>query len=522
MLLLLAANLTAVQVVDQKPGARDSWVCAYAEQRLSRVLQASGLETLWPAELADARKRLAVDARVVSRATAYRVAAFRGATSVIEIACAVEAGPSDPPSQKTPDTTLRAREVALGEGRARDLPGVRGSIESLPALVDQLAAQVLGRDPVPLESPGPRGVARIAEGLSASSPATAVEAFERAAHESSGGLEPAILGAYVALSAGDTEGAVRLTARSPAAHDPLSRELLFLRGVSELRASRARAAEATFRDLLPGGASAGLLSNLGLARLRAPMEGAVDHLREAAALAPRSPEIAVNTAVAFLARGDATAALFWAEGALRLDPLSANAQFLRSVALARIGKSDEARTARAMARAIDPDVALGPGLGPSDDARALSRLDASDAFLTISLFERVAPGPREGRSAAERAASSLRRAETLLARRAPEQALAPLRDVVYENPFEGRAHHLIGRAHRALGQLGDARRALTTALWCREDQAARLDLVETLMALRETKAAQSEAAPLLATVPWRERALKALDQHAEPVGRVVR
>lgn len=487
---LLSGALSAVTIAPSGPPAA-AWACEYSQARLARLLSADGGPSLLPRELQEARRRLSVDASARSRATAFRLAEWWGARTVVELRCSLRGSRA----------SVAAARIDLQSGRATSSAEESGSIDELPASVDRLAAKLGAPPHAGAPRPGPRAIARLAEAFSNDDPAGRAAAFERALAEDPESVEIAIFAARAALDASNPEAALRALARPAPGAGPLERERRFVRGVAELRLSRFRQAEATFAALEAEAPSAGALNNLGLARVKlggASATAGVEALRRAATLSPRSPDIALNTAIAFLARGETSAALFWADGALRLEPGDAEIHLARSIALARAEREEEAKTARAMALAIEP------GLAGSDDARSLARLER------VLETERAAPPRKEGRSPAERAASALRRASRLLESKRAESALAPLRDVVYENPFEARAHHLLGLAHLELGRLQEARRALSTSLWCREDAEARFDLVRALAAAKDRAAAETEARALQGT-PFAARAAKLID-----------
>lgn len=474
LFLILAAAPSLTAVTSQ--GTPTPWLCAYAEERLPRAIIAAGGDALLSHEIGVARGRLGLGASPGgTRASALRIATWWGASSIVELQCNGEA----------PRVQMSARKIDVASGRVTKRTTTQALSANWAQAIDQLVEPLFETLRLPLlPRPSDEGVAGVAKALLLP-PAEKRRALTKALASEGQFDEWALLAARAALQQSDPGAALSLATRLEYSSNVFGRELRFVRGVAELLSGMNSSAEGTFRAI-DAGSTPGVLNNLALARMRQGGTDALDLMRRAVELDPSSPDLALNTALAQLPRSDPGAALFWAEGSLALSGPRGETLLAKSVALARLGKMDEAKTARALARAIDSVMTD----AFRDDGPSLRRLER------VFESERSVPSLRVRRSVSEQTATALRNAEELINRKQPEAALSPLRDLVYANPFEARAHHLIGRASFDLGRFDDARRSLETSLWCRPDDDARLDLVRTLLRLGDRSGASKLVAQI--------------------------
>ncbi|MGH8173575.1 MAG: tetratricopeptide repeat-containing sulfotransferase family protein [Rhodanobacteraceae bacterium] len=178
---------------------------------------------------------------------------------------------------------------------------------------------------------------------------------------------------------------------------PTHPELLRLRGLIEVRESRAEAAIALFRRALQTWPEDGLLAgNLGAALAQHGDLHAAQHaLERATRLDPTLTDAWLNLARVYELGGDAAGAETALSAVLELDPTHRSARILRADALKTLGRIDEADSElRAVLREAPDSVAAWVALvnlksfraGP-DDLRALERLYASNELTAAQRID---------------------------------------------------------------------------------------------------------------------------------------
>jgi len=276
------------------------------------------------------------------------------------------------------------------------------------------------------------------------------------------------------------------------ASSPLARDALFLQGVALLEMARYDEAGALHARLAESEASAGVLSNQGLAALRAREKGrGSELLRQAVDKAPGVTDVAFNLGWALLLDGDAEAAVFWLRGVTRQAPRDVLAHVVLSWALRQAGHTDEAAEEwRGVAMTGAPD-----GLTETPDlSRRLGRVMRAERPMLIE------------RSDVELAVAHVGRADALLKANDTDGALRELTRAAYLDPYSARAHELLARAHLQRGEKERALGELQMSLWCRDDAAVRLQLARLLADLGRSAEARAEAEKVLKGDPGNEAA----------------
>ncbi len=292
-------------------------------------------------------------------------------------------------------------------------------------------------------------------------------------------------------------GELHLQAREhAAAHDvlakvagtsPFVRTARFLDGRALLELGRYREAAALYAALAASDPTPAVLNNHALALLRigAPGAKASDELRHAVEGGAGVRELPFNLGWALLTEGDAEAAGFWMRGVVRQDPSDAHARLVLVWALRQANRAEEADEEWAGLVAVAPSY---ESLATPDLGRHFERILPSERLLVLD---------QAGRSDAELSAVHLGRADKLAEAGDKEGSLRELTQAAYVNPYDARAHLMLGRAERERGNLDKAVNELRVSLWCRDDNAVRLELAALLKQLGRSAEARAEAQKVL-------------------------
>ena len=454
-------------------GAPAGWIGAAVAEALPRALQRAGVPAIPDADRRRALETLGASAAGTTHATAIRVAEALGASRLVLGSW----------EQRGADLTLSLRLLDVSRGSlsaplvaTAPLGGLGGLVGALawdialagprpPAGTRDALVQAAGR--APLEA-----VRALGEGLAVREAPLRQAGARRALAVDPAYEEAALALGRMLVDASAFEEARAVLSRV-APGSVFARDARFLDGVALLGLGRHREADVLYSDLARDGASAAVLSNRALARLRAGAAagGASTLLRQAVEAEPASLDLPFNLGRALLVEGDAAAATFWLRGALRHDPVDAQGRLLLSWALAAGGQADEAEEQRKAA------VALLPSLG------TLHTPDASSRLERVLLSEwGLLLDPERAADAAE-ARSLASRGETLLGQGNLAGAVSELARASILDPYAAAPHRLLARAHRSLGASEKAVEELRMSLWCREDPVVRRELAELLRAL---------------------------------------
>jgi Tfp pilus assembly protein PilF len=276
----------------------------------------------------------------------------------------------------------------------------------------------------------------------------------------------------------------------------------FLDGVALLGLGRQADAAAAFAALARDDASAAVLNNQAVAYLRlgGGSTRASSIFRQALEKAPDSNDIAFNLAWSLLVEGDADAAGFWASGVVRREPKDAAARLVLTWALRKQGRDADADEEWKALLADAPAYAdsAAPDLG-----RRLERVQGSERAIVLA---------GDDTNDAELAAGHLDRAERLVEAGDAKAALPELSRAATLDPYAPRAHLLLARVHKSLGDRERALDELQMSLWCREDAAVRLEKAGLLRDLGRAAEARSDALRVLQADPANADARRLLDQ----------
>jgi tetratricopeptide (TPR) repeat protein len=464
----------AVMVVPPEgPGGSPSgWIGAAVAETLPRALQRAGVPAIPGADRRRAQEALGVPAPAATRATAIRVAEALGATRLVVGSWEQSGG----------DVTLSLRLLDTRRGALSAPLVASGTLEGLGRAIHALAwdvalaghrapggtreALLRTADAVPFEA-----LRALGEGLAARDATARAAGARRALALHPGYDEAALVLARLRLDGGIFEEAREAAARVPA-ESPFAREARFLDGVALLGLGRYREADVLYAELASGESTAAALGNRALARLRdSPASGASTLLRQAVEAQPASVDLPFNLGWALLVEGDADAAAFWLRGAVRRDPGDAQGRLLLSWALSASGRPEEAeeqwRAAAALVPSLEP-------MRKADLVRRLERPLPSERGLLLD-------PTRSADAEASRAHAA--RGESLLAAGDQAAAVSELARAALLDPYAGRPHLLLGRAHRLAGAGDKALAELRMALWCRDDPALRREIAELLQSM---------------------------------------
>jgi tetratricopeptide (TPR) repeat protein len=504
LVLLLAAPPAGVVVVapPEPTGATQApsaWIAQAVADGLPRALGLIGVPVVERADRLRAQEALGLPADApTSRATSIRLSEALGASRLLV------------GTYEWTDPQLRLSLRLLDvEQAALSAPFIAiGPLESLDDLIHSLAWDIALSGPhaptrtreqfqalrraVPFEA-----LHAYAEGLAAPDPATRLKLLLRAL-----ALDPRYVEARLTLGGTQLEmrewtAAYDTFAKVDAA-SPHARTARFLQGVALLQLGRYREAADLYADLTREETTPGVLSNHAAALLRLkgtnPRASAV--FRRAVDLEPSSADLPFNLGWALLVEGDSEASVFWLQGVVTDAPRDNQARLLLSWALRKAGREAQAEEQWRVLSAA------------TSSYEAIATPDLSRRFERIQTSERALLLDSERRSDAELAATHVSRATSLAEAGNLEGAEAELVRAAYLDPHAPRVHLLLGRAHRRRGEREKAVGELRMSLWCRDDEAVRMELALLLKEMGREAEARTEARRILETEPTNEAARK--------------
>jgi tetratricopeptide (TPR) repeat protein len=501
---LLAASPAGVVVVapPEPAGAAATpspWIAQAVADGLPRALALLGVSAVERSDRLRAQEALGLPAgALTSRATFIRLSEALGASRLLVGTYEL----TDPQLR----LSLRILDV---ERAALSAPFIAiGPLESLGDLVHSLAWDIALSGPTPptrtreqfraLRRPVPFEALRAyAEGLATPEPEARLKLLERA----------------LALDAGYDEARLTLgqtqleTREWPAAFDtfgrigagsPHARSARFLQGVALLQLGRYREASDLYLALVKDEATPGALSNQAsaLLRLKSTYPRASTVYRRAVDLEPSSTDLPFNLGWALLVEGDGEASAFWLRGVVEDEARDNQARLLLTWALRKAGKEGQADEEW---RALSAATSSYEALAAPDLSRRFERIQTSERALLLDV---------ERRSDAELAATHAARATALAEAGNLEGAEAELVRAAYLDPHAPRVHLLLARAQRRRGDREKAVGELRMSLWCRDDEAVRMELALLLKEMGREAEARTEARRVLETDPGNDAARK--------------
>ncbi len=477
--------------------APSPWIAQAVADGLPRALGLLGVPAVERSDRLRAQEALGVPAgSPTSRATSIRLSEALGASRLLVGTYEL----TDPQLR----LSLRLLDV---ERAALTAPFIAiGPLESLGDLIHALAWDIALSGPNPptrtreqfqaLRRPVPFEALRAyAEGLAAPEPEARLKLLQRALALDSGYDEARL-----------TLGQTQLETREwPAAFDTFgrigagslhARNARFLQGVALLQLGRYREASDLYLALVKDEATPGALSNQASAflRLKSTYPRASAVFRRAVDLEPSSTDLPFNLGWALLVEGDAEASAFWLRGVVEDETRDNQARLLLSWALRKAGREAQADEEWKALSAV------------TSSYEALQAPDLSRRFERIQTSERALLLDVERRSDAELAATHVARAGALAEAGNLEGAEAELVRAAYLDPHAPRVHLLLGRAQRRRGDREKAVGELRMSLWCRDDEAVRLELAVLLKEMGRGAEARTEARRVLETEPSNETA----------------
>ena len=493
--ILAAAAMPKVLVLPPEPAATPAppaWIAEAVADALPRDLDRLGVPVVDRHARLAAHESLDIPAVALSRATSIRVAESLAVSRVLLGTYEVNGG----------DLTVSLRWLDVERGTLSSPFLSSAPLVSAPAMLRGLAWDVVLAGP--WKAPGTRE-AFVAAGRVVPFPAFEAYGMGLASPKASSRreqlrralkLHPPYDDARIALAreeiAAREYAAAFATLEPVPAGSSLWRLSRFLQGCALLEMARYDEARALLTRLSEADASPGVLSNQGLAALRAGQAGPASALiRQAVEKAPGATDVAFNLGWALLVEGDYEAAAFWLRGLARQAPRDVVARVALSWALRKSGATDEAAEEwRGVALIGAPD-----GLTETPDlARRLGRVLLAEWPVTIE------------RSDVDLAVAHIGRADALLKAHDVDGALRELTRAAYLDPYSARVHVLLARAQLARGDKEKGVAELRMALWCREDLAVRWQLAQVLAELGRGAEARQEAERILRVDPAHEGA----------------
>ena len=479
--------------------APSAWIAQAVADGLPRALGLLGVPAVERSDRLRAQEALGLPAGAeTSRATSIRLSEALGASRLLV------------GTYEWTDPQLRLSLRLLDvEQAALSAPFIAiGPLESLDNLIHALAWDIALSGPHPptltrqqfqalLRAVPFEALRAYAEGLAAPDPAARVKLLHRAL-----ALDPGYVEARLALGRTELErrewtAAFDTFAKVDAA-SPHARTARFLEGVALLQLGRYREAADRNAALAREEATPGVLSNQASALLRlkstSPRASAV--FRRAVDLEPSSTDLPFNLGFALLVEGDSEASVFWLRGVVEDEPRDNQARLLLSWALRKAGREAQAEE---QWKALSAATSSYETLATPDLSRRFERVQTSERALLLD---------GERRSDAELAATHVVRAATLAEAGNLEGAEAELVRAAYLDPHAPRPHLLLGRAHRRRGDREKALGELRMSLWCRDDEAVRMELALLLKEMGREAEARTEARRVLETDPTNEAARK--------------
>ena len=382
--LLLAAAVGAQGGVVVLPptgpgGSAPGWIGAAVEETLPRALQRAGVGALAASDRRRVLEALGISGPVASHATGIRIAEAVGARLLVF------------GSWDLAGTELTITLRPLDTGAAALGPELKagGPLDSVGRLIEELARSLAGATAPPgreqlvvAAAAVPFAALRaLGEALIARDAETRIQGLRRALAVHPRYADATLVLARLLYDTGRyAEAREALAALAPG--PPFAREARFLEGACLLGLGRAEEADVLYAELAAQDATAGVLANRGVARLRLmpAASGASTLVRQALDRSPYAADLPFDLGWALLVEGDLEGAVTWLRTAVRYAPSDAKARIALSWALRRSNHTEEADEQWRAAAALDPSLEAQRLGGPT---QRLERVLPSEAALVI-------------------------------------------------------------------------------------------------------------------------------------------
>jgi tetratricopeptide (TPR) repeat protein/TolB-like protein len=532
LLLLLAGGGALQPVLAQTPPVRPErilvvpfanvrrdasifWLGEASAVLLTDDLNARGASAITRPERTQAFERLQVPASaILTDATIIRIAELVGAAHVILGSLRLEAD----------GLVVRARSIAVAEGRVRTDVTERGPVADLFAIFDRMAgqlAQSIAPAAVPpvqatgSERPPIAAFESLIKGLLAETSPTAIS-YLNAALKTYPEYDRARLELWEVYSEqGEHQRALAAVQPVPS-RSPLSRRARFLAGVSQLALRKLDDAFATYKTLADESETPTVLNNLGVVQLSRggnPESGLPTYFFDKAArLDPDDHHYFFNLGYAYFQAKDNPAATYWLREAVRREPADGEAHFVLGAALAAAGNTAESAREKELARRLDSTYEEWARRPPAEQVpKVLARVKRDELDLPHARRVETRIAETGQRDQQDLAVFYLDRGRRLFAQESDREAVDELERAVYLSPYLAEAHLLLGRLHLRNGRVGEAIDALKISIWSNETVEAHLVLARAYMQEKDAQQAREEAQRVLVLDPSSIEARRLLD-----------
>jgi tetratricopeptide (TPR) repeat protein len=515
---IIPERILVVPFANVKRDGSIFWLGEASALLLTDTLNARGVSAItWP-ERKQAFERLQVPASaVLTEATVIRIAQLVGAGQVILGSLQLDAD----------GLVVRARNLAIEEGRVRADVTERGPVADLFAIFDRLATRLA---PAPTGSQSTRAneperppmpaFESLVKGLLAETPSTAISYLNAALK-----LYPAYDRARLALwdvysDRGDHQRALAAVQAVPA-KSSFARRARFLAGLSQLSLRKLDDAFATYKALADEDATPTVLNNLGIVQLRRggnPPSGLpVEYFDKAARADADDHDYFFNLGYAHFQARDNTGAIYWLREAVRRDPADGDAHFVLGAALAGAGNINESAREKELARRLDSMYEQWQKRPPAEQVpKDLERVKMNEIELPHARRVETRIAETGQRDQQQLAAFYVDRARRLVAQEADREAYAELERALFLSPYLAEAHLLVGRIHLRNGRVKEAIESLKISLWSTETAEAHAVLADAYIHAREPEQARAEAERALTLNPSSNEARRLLDMLKSP------
>jgi tetratricopeptide (TPR) repeat protein len=517
-----AARPERVLVVPFASLKRDAsifWLGEASALLLTDNLNARGVSAITRPERKQAFERLQIPtSAVLTDATVIRIAQLVGAAQVILGSLQLDAD----------GLVVRARTLAIDEGRIRADVTERGPVADLFTIFDRLAGRLspssaASSPPVQAaepEQPPMPAFESLIKGLLAETPATAIS-YLNASLKVYPNYDRARLALWdIYADQGEHQRALAAVLSVPS-KSPFSRRARFLGGVSQLALRKHDDAFATYKALADENGTPTVLNNLGIVQLRRggnPQSGLpTEYFQKAAQADPDDPDYFFNLGYAnFLAKNN-TGALYWLREVVRRDPADGDAHFILGAALAATGNAAESAREKELARRLDSIYEEWQKRPPAEQVpKDLERVKMNEVELPHARRVETRIAETGQRDQQELATFYLDRARRLFAQESDREAAAELDRALYLSPYLADAHLLLGRIHLRNGRAKEAIDSLKISLWSAETAEAHTVLADAYRQAKEPDLARTEAERALVLNPSSIEARRLLDVLKSP------
>lgn len=494
-------RILVVPFANVKRDASIFWLGEASAVLLTDNLNARGVSAITRPERTQAFERLEVPASaVLTDATIIRIAQLVGAAHVVLGSLQLEAD----------GLVVRARSLALDEGRVRADVTERGPVADLFAIFDRMAGRLAqsvspgaARPVQAVESDRPPIAAfeSLIKGLLAETPATAIT-YLNGALKAYPEYDRARLAMWDVYSEqGEHQRALAAVQAVPA-RSVVSRRARFLVGVSQLALRKLDDAFATYKTLADEDGTPTVINNLGIVQLRRggnPQSGLPTYYFDKAAKAdPDDHDYFFNLGYAYFQAKDNPAALYWLREAVRREPADGEAHFVLGAALAAAGNGAESAREKELARRLDSTFEEWARRPVAEQVpKDLERVKMNEIELPHARRVETKIAETGQRDQQELANFYLDRARRLFAQESDREAAAELDRALYLSPYLAEAHLLLGRIHLRNGRVREAIDALKISIWSSETVEAHVVLAGAYVQAKDPDQARAEAARVL-------------------------